>query len=438
MFERSNQGLSVSNSRIIRTSLACVLSLVVFFALFNFLRSIPFQLAEFDSFQYLTLAKSLFSRGEIFISPIRSPLSALVIGPDLLFGRFLMMLFHIGIAALLYVLSLKLFKNTVAAVFAALAYGLSWWMLVFQTSPLTDLPGMFLFLLGFLLWLEVGKKSMLLAGVVFGAASLLRFDLVLLVLPLLFFTRKELLPYALIPFLGITVLFEFALDIFAYGQLVYAPWEFLKVNFLRFGSFAQKDFLFVAKTLFATFPFLVCLSFFTLFVPKERSTRILLGLFLLFFVFISYVQPFEPRIFIVKFLPFLALFAGNLFVVVRMALIPPILKRLIIFASFALIVGVGSFRASNIAYEERKFEQTDCVTENVCSNFPSAVEYYCGVRTRLVKPTLSQVAPLWRTCNSFVYFRDISGYTKDVYTYLAQTYELQGENSAASVWRLKK
>lgn len=421
-----------------RILFACILALVVFFALFNFLKSIPFQLVEFDSFQYLTFAKSLFSEGEVFISPIRSPVSAVLIGPNLLFGRFLMVLFHIGIAALLYILSLKLFKNIAAAAFTALVYGLSWWMLVFQTSPLTDLPGMFLFLLGFLVWFGSSKKSMLLAGIAFGTASLLRFDLVFFVLPLLFFTKKELLPYVLIPFFCITVLLEFALDILAYGQLVYAPWEFLKVNLLRFGSAASKDFFFVVKTLLVTFPVLTGLALFAVFVRKERGIKILLALFLPFFIIISYIQPFEPRIFVVKLIPLLALFAGSFFVVLARAALPVRVKHAIVFVALALVVGMGSVRAVGIAYEERKFEQADCVTENVCSNFPSAVEYYCGVRTKLIKPTLDQVAALGETCNSFVYFKDISGYTKDTYASLVQTYELYRENSAASVWRLKK
>ncbi len=425
-----------------------VLLLVGVVALGNFVRSIPFQLVDFDSFQYLTFSRSLLTGGEIYIPSIRSPLLSLVIPSNLLAARFLMVLFHIGTALLLYALSLRLFQNRLSALFAALAYGLSWWMLVFQTSPLSDLPGMFLFLLGLFFWLREETRSTVVSGALFGLAFLVRFDLVFLILPLILFTKHKLLVHLLAPLFVIMFPLELLADSLAYGRFVYAPWEFFRVNLLQFGGVSSKDFLHVANTIFRAFPLLSFLSVFVIFKFSQASNKILLSIFTPFFFLASYIQPLEPRIFMVKLLPLLALLSANFFVLLQRIL--PRKEALsryagsrearqaVVLGILILVVGFDMLRAVGIRYEKREFEAQDCVFgSKICSNFPSAVEYYCNSRTQLVKPVLGSIEGLGKICDSFVYFKDISSYNEDVNAYLRQNAELWAENTAAYVYRFR-
>ncbi len=421
-----------------RAGFLFVLLLVGIAAFGNFIKSIPFQVVDFDSFQYLTLSRSLLSGTEIYIAPIRSPILSLVIPSSLLAARFLMVLFHIGTALLLYALSFRLFRNRLLALFTALSYGLSWWMLIFQTSPLSDLPGIFLFLLGFFFWLNGDKRSVFASGILFGIAFLLRFDLVFLVFPLALFTKREYLVRLLVPFLIIAFPLELLLDTLAYGRVVYAPFEFFSVNVLQFGGASSKDFLRVASILLSTFPLLIFLSLFVLAQLSRRENRILLSMFMPFFLLASYAQPLEPRIFVVKLLPLLALLSVNFFMALQQILSKQEVWRAVVLGFLVFVVGLGAFRAVGIRYESRKFVAQDCVLQGrVCSNFISAVEYYCNVRAQPAEPTLSSVGEMGKACDSFVYFRDISFYDKGVNAYLWQNAELSAENSAAYVYRLK-
>lgn len=414
-----------------------VLLLVLAASIWNFTKSIPFQLVDFDSFQYLAFSRSLLSGTEIYIPEIRSPFLALLIPSSLLWARFLMALFHVGTTLLIYLISRRLFENRAAALFAALAFGLSWWMFVFQTSPLSDLPGMFFFLAGLLFWLGGEKRGQLVSGVLFGLALLVRFDLIFLIAPLVFFTRPQHFWRVLLPAFLLAGPFEFLLDALAYGHLVYSPFEFFRVNVLQFGGTASKDFLRVGVLLARTFPLIVFLALFAILRFQKRGNRILLSLFVPFFLLASYAEPAEPRIFVVKLMPLLALLSANFFLVLKETSMKREVWQAVTAGLLIFVVGFGLLRLAGIQYEERKFEVEDCVSGRVCSNFYSAVEYYCGVHTQLVQPTLESVGELGKTCDSFVYFKDISFYDTNVNTYLQQHAELWGENTAAYVYRFR-
>jgi len=418
----------------------------------NFLKSLPFQLVEFDAFQYLAFSKALWAGSVSSLPPIRSPLTALFIVPNLLAARFTMVLCHIGIAALVYLLGRRLVGHGLPAAFAALAYGLSRWMLVFQTSPLTDLPGMLLFLAGLAVWLGADRRHVLWSGVIFGAACLMRFDILLLVIPVALLTRRGLKRYLLLPLAGFLGPVELAFDALAYQRLVWVPWEFARANLDTFGSsreaffranlqtlgrFAARDVLAVGKTLWHTFPSLVLLSLCGLLNLKQFGTRLLLMLLVPWLVVVSVVQPFEPRIVVVKAVPLLALLAATVFVMLNRVPVSTWARRMLAGVIVAAVVIPDVAGLSRLAYQPRRFKAQDCVAGRVCSNFAPAVEYFCGVRTTLFTPTGETVEQMRDACDFFVYFKDISGYTDIVNASLRKTATLHGDNTAASVYQFR-
>lgn len=428
------------------------LALVAVVSLANFLKSLPFQLVEFDAFQYLGFSKAIWSGREIWTPPIRSPVVALVIIPHLLAARFTMVVCHIGVSALLYVLGRRLFETRASPLFASLAYGVSWWMLVFQTAPLTDLPGLVLFLLGLVLWLKAARQHAVLSGVLFGLAVLIRFDLLVLVAPLIVLTPKGLKRYLLIPLVCIAGPLEFVLDVLVYKRIVYVPWEFVQTNLATFvagrevffranqltlGPYAPRDLFQVGKTLVRLFPLLAGLSLFSLLAVTRSANRLLLCLFVPWFLVVSYVQPFEPRVSIVKCLPLLALLAASVFGMVDRASISATVRRGITGMLFAVLLVGSVAQIAQLTYQPRQFDRRDCVTGRVCSNFAPAVEYYCGVKTSPLVPTADTMEAMRRACDYLFYFKDISGYTAAVDSQLRQSAELLSENTAARVYKLR-
>lgn len=446
-----SRSLGVPGGFFARYGGALTLALVAVVSLANFVKSLPFQLVEFDAFQYLAFSKAIWSGREIWMPPIRSPVVALVIIPHLLAARLTMVVCHIGVSALLYVLGRRLFETRASALFASLAYGVSWWMLVFQTSPLSDLPGLALFLLGLVLWLKADQRSALWSGLLFGVAFLVRFDLILFIVPLIVLTPRGLKRYLLIPFLCIAGPLEFVLDVLVYKRIVYVPWEFVQTNLSTFvagreaffranqltlGRYAARDLFQVGKTLVRLFPLFAGLSLFSLLAVRRSANRLLLCLFVPWFLVVSYVQPFEPRIYVVKCLPLLALLAANVFGVVDRASISATVRRGITGMLFALLLVGSVAQIAQLSYQPRQFDRRDCVTGRVCSNFAPAVEYYCGVKTSPLVPTADTMESMRGACDFLLYFKDISGYTAAVDSQLRQSAELLSENTAARVYKL--
>lgn len=416
----------------------------------NFFNSLPFQVVDLDAFQYLTFSKSVFFGEGILNQPIRSPVVVAFIGPNLIAARLLMVFYHIGISVLIYLLAMRLFHSKVGATFAMLAYGGSWWMLIFQISPLTDLPGMLLFLSGLLLWLRADKPNTVKASLILGVACLVRFDLILLVAPLILLTQKGLKRYLLIPVVCIVGPLEWVLDVLIYKQFVYAPWEFFKTNLLTFGmgwqdrvdanpltlgKFAKRDLLFVANILWSTFPHLVALSLLSLRQFRRFENRLLLGLLIPSLAVLSLIQPYEPRIVIVKALPLLVLLCVNAFTLLNHRVVWRPIRILAIIGLFAALISSNLGKITQLTYEPRRFETKHCASGKICSNFPSAVEYYCGVKTTHMIPT-GEIEPMVPAgCDTFVYFKDIAGYAQSLDEKLQQQVMLLHENTAARVYQ---
>jgi hypothetical protein len=318
------------------------------------------------------------------------------------------------------------------------AYGLAPWVLIFQTSPLTDLPAMLGFLFGLSRWLEAdaNPRRMVQAGIALAISWMMRFDMLLLILPLAVLTPRGSRRYILGPLAGAAAL-ELLLDVAAYRRFVYAPWEFLQVNLRTFVKPGPFDALAAARTWFAHFPVLTLFMLASLADLRRRGVRLLWGLMILFLLAISYVQPFEPRIFVVKLLPIAALLAGSLMHLLqrweqRLTLTSVLFRG----SALAALVFMSLVRVARINYPARAFNPLDCVRGQVCSNYPSAVEYHCRVKTTLMKPTPDEVAALPSACDYFVYFKDISSYNLSTHRMISQTSHLVGENTAAWIYRL--
>lgn len=425
----------------IQASLAVALATGIAAAV-NIAKSWQFRFAEFDSFQYLALARSLFGEGGIFLPPIRSALAALVFLPGLMGGRFVMALFHVGIAVLITLIAERLFRDRTIAAFSGLLYGLSWWMLVFQTSPLTDLPGMFLFLLGFFFWLSGSPRMFWWAGAVFGLAFLFRFDIVLLLLPLLWFTPPRLLGSLAVPFFGVAVLAGGAFDILLYPGLMYAPLEFLRYNLGVLGAREGYAFWDVSLRMASLFPLALALSLPALAFLRRRETRVLLAIIGCVWLGISllHTPPYEARTFAAKLFPLLSIAAGYGILFLSSFFRMEQGRKIVGVAAVGAAGALGAWMLIFLSYPTRSFPVSFCPEGRpaMCSNFHSAVEYVCGEKTRMAKPLPGNVERDLASCSSFIYFKDISGYDRNVDEYLHRTRGAWKENETAAVFPLEE
>ncbi len=436
--------------------LAVLLFVITLFSIYNFSVYSKFEYPDWDGFQYLSFSKSVLSGEEAFLDPIRSPVLALIIPPDMVVARIAMIIFHILTALVVYGITFKITKNELASLFSTSLYGFSWWMLAFLSSTLSDLPAIFFFLLSLYLLLDKNDKYTNYAGLFAGLAFIVRFDMLLLILPmaLMFVKSFERIKNFMFYFFMVAVVFELASSYAVFGRLVYPPWEFFKLNFLQgFASYlaapAGTDMLFVAHKSLELYPLLVLFPVFSLFGKRDGHIAKLAAITIFFFAVISFMPVSDNRIFAVKLIPLLSILSSSFS---QIAIFKRGRFKHVMAALMATYILFNVYLLGGITYPEWRLSDTYCPAGGIiCTNAPPIVNYYCGLQARdtgmlgnryvgLDGSFNATEAVLYnlKYCNYFIYYKDYFHYSNDTNLLVASSNELIDNNSVSFVYRISK
>lgn len=422
-------------------------------AVINLHRASGFEYADFDGFQYLSFSKSVVFGTDVYKDPIRSPILAFLIPPDLMLARIEMIFLHLANVALIFAIVKKVTNNENAALFSAFLYGINWWMITFLVGTLSDLPAMTFFLASFLFWLNGDRKSMIYSGILAGLAFIVRFDAILLLLPLVAFTAaKKFRKEFFVPFLVLILPFELFTSWAVFGKLVYPPLEFLKVNFfygLAPSLAVNSGLLSMVGKIFELSPLLVILSVLSLFQVNDQNYRKILLISLFAFVTLTILPIPDNRIFMVKLVPFMSMLAGYALLPFADKMGKPLNTALILFVLMAYTVyNLGL--AFSIDYPDWRLSGTPCEYDNICTNAVPVVNYYCGEnavdihqaggRHVNTDPSLNKTYTIFSNlakCDYLVYYNVSFGYEDRLNELIKSKYPLSEAKEFALVYDLR-
>ena len=431
--------------------LIIAIAIVAVISFFNFFKAINFQYADWDGFLYLSYSKTIISGKSAFFYTIKSPILALIF-PDLMLARIEMIIFHLISTALVYLITLRLTKNKLASLFSTLCYGVNYWIVIFLLGTMSDIPAMSFFLICFYFWLSENKKKYVYAGLFAGLAFMARFDVLLLIIPMIFLTPKKRinLKYFLVPMLILAIPFEILLDVLVFKRLIYVPYEFFYVNFterlpFRMTAYQNNHFYFL-KEFVMSFPLLSFLMLFA--IPKWRNPALYIFLFLtIAFIFIP--LP-DDRIYFVKAIPLVAILASNyvLYFTHRKTIFT---DKFFVFLFFILIIGINFYHVFNTNYQDWRLEKIKCLDGVICSNLPTVINYYCRKNAVYIYqsgkdyvgliPELNAtevVIKNLKNCDNLIYFKHYFGYQESIDNYLKTNYNLIESNEMLSLYKIRK
>ena len=211
---------------------------VLCLSLFVYLKAINYWNISFDGYLHLNFLKNHYPL------TTRSPILAYILIPEVLSSRFEMILFHLGIAVILYFIIKELTKDEFISFFSSLIYGACWWFLEFTILVLPDLPALFFLLIALLLVVKERDRKgrggrndhhLVLSSVFLGIATLLRpYYILIFILVSFYFLRDDKRIWKfLATYFIIVVVLELILDFSFLGKFYYSIWELFKVNFIH-------------------------------------------------------------------------------------------------------------------------------------------------------------------------------------------------------------
>ncbi len=440
----------------ISIKLIVLLVFVFIYSLINFDRSINFEYADYDGFQYLSFSKSVLSGAHFYENVIRSPILALIILPDLVLARIEMIIFHLIAVVLVYLITYEITKNEWASLFSSLLYGVSWWMITFLSSTLSDLPAMVFFLTSLFFWIKDGKNNMFYAGIFSGLAFITRFDIAVLLLPLIVFTfnRKSKRDF-LTPLFLIAVPFELLTSWFVFGRLVYPPLEFFNVNFVyglapALANAHDSGIFFVASKLVELVPLLVFMSLISMIWKRDHNYNKIFALTAFCFLAFSLLPTPDNRIFMVKLIPLMTILSAYSFLLIRDKFRKPLNYCLVAIICLIYIIYNLVFLFS-VQYPVWKLSETPCYEGVVCTNAPPVVNYYCEkpaediyrfgdkhVNTNLELNKTAVILYNLEKCDHLVYYNVSFGYDDNVNELIKSKYTLEKETGFSVIYGLKE
>jgi len=429
--------------------LIIIITIVSVLSLINFYKSLNFLYPDWDGFWYLSYSKNILLGKGDFLYEIRSPLTAIIL-PDLLLARIEMIFFHVGITILIYLIILKLTENKLAAAFSSLVYGINWWILPFLITTLTDLPAMFFFLLAFYLWLNGNKRDLILSGFLLGIAFLIRYDTILLILPVILLSvyQKRKIKYLILPFLIVSIFLELLLSSIIYGKIYHTAYATLQFYQYGLKSGLSEAFVIARESNITVkflevfyLPFLLSLS--VLFYWKEKRNVFLLSIFIPFAALMNFLLVPDNRIFFVKALPFLALLSHNLIYFIK----EKINKQILLIIIFFVVILSNFIILFQITYPEWHLERTPCLEGSICANIPGAINYFCEKNAIDINSYSKGYVGLIPGANSFesikenapkcdylVYYKGGFGYDQTIKDYLSENYDVIIDNDLTVVY----
>lgn len=403
--------------------LITVLALVAIVSSINFLRTLKDDDVDWDGFYYLIHSKSVLLGTAYFIDPARSPIVTLVIPPHIGVARITMIVFHLLTTLVIYLTTLKLTKNKISSALASLFYGVNWWMIDFLRFTLADLPAIFFFLLGFYFSLEDDKKSFMISGLFSGIAFIIRFDIALLIIPVLWMLRKKKnFKYFIIALIFVAIPVEILSNIALYylydhvpifnkipwvpssinrALTFYTPYRFFSENLVYYNNFlitnknsiSFNGFSVMAKYLdkvINKFPLMIFLASFSgvnalLNIKREENLK-LISLLLFFMLSMMIVVTYsEERLFFAKIIPLAALLSANSVLFIEKEIKSKKLVKYIPLALMLVLILGNVYRLSSIKYKRLDLSLIDysfAKTENkkICSNYEPALYWFGGIK----------------------------------------------------------
>lgn len=428
--------------------LAALVAFVLALSLANFYRAVDFEYADYDGFQYLSFSRSILSGSGLYLNTIRSPVLAVLIPLELNLARLGMIAFHLVNTALIFAIVKKLTKNESAALFSAFLYGTNWWMITFLIGTLSDLPAMAFFLASLLFWTSGSRKGMIYSAILAGFAFIARFDTIFLLLPLMAFTAKQHRQEYAAYFLSIALIFETATSWLAFGTFVYPPLEFLKFNFVDGTAFklaGEGGFSIFGKFLELS-PLLALLFIASLQKIRDAGYRNILFITLSASVMFALLPVPDYRIFMVKLIPLTAMLSAYALLAISEKITVKLPLLTILAGSIYLIY--NAVLLASVQYPVWKLSDTPCDMENICTNAPPIVNYFCGKPARDIHQSGSRhvntdelnrtevVLGNLRVCDHLVYYNVSFDYDREIDRLIGGRYGLENETPFALVYDL--
>jgi len=267
-----------------------------------------------DSAVYIGMGKYIFSLGRTGLwESSRALVWPIFLGflwriglNPVIFGKILELMFSLGCIYLVYLIGRKVFNEKIALL-SAFFVAFNPVFLFYSSSILTGIPSLFFSLLGIHLFI---KNRYFLAGLFVSLSFMTRFLQLFVLIPMVFilYKKKRLkkiinLSYGfliiLVPYLVLNIflyknpIYPFLLQVF---MSKYTGWVFNEPLSFYFINLFKENFL----VLFAIIGAVIILK------QKDYKKSLVLGIFLLFFVFFNLIAHKEMR-FILVFLPYMCL-----------------------------------------------------------------------------------------------------------------------------------
>ena len=365
---------------------------LLYLILFSFLSIKLFHLLiqkgiSWDSAVYIGMGKYIFSLGKIGLwEPARPIITPIYLGfiwkiglNPILWGSIIGIAFGLGCIYLTYLIGKSIFNEKIAAL-SAFFLAFSPVFLFYSSTPMTEIPALFLSLLA--VYLAIRKKYFL-AGLLISLSAMTRFLQLFIMIPIWLIiignndNLKHIINQAKSFIFGLSIPFipYLALNIFLYSNPVY---PFLLQAFMTKYTgwiFHQPLNFYFVSLIKENFISIFVLIGIPLALMKPNGKKIIiLSAFLLFFAFFSSIAHKETR-FMLTFLPYIYIIASvGLFAVVNLVKKEKRLFYLVIFLISAawLVREIPQIEAP--LYKEfpefQEYTGNDAIKENIWISNP--------------------------------------------------------------------